>query len=351
MGAHGSSNTVFIVGAGASTEMGYPLTRDLLFGLEPRLNDKLRDQFGRVVRFHYPMWDERNETLPDIEEFLTQLTANEDLLPVIRSTGPHFGAKELKQFREDLLLEIARWFHEIHHAKRNLSPIRDQLLQRIRSSENPVIISFNWDYELDKAVFGEGPDLAERLQIGYGAKTVPRPGILILKPHGSLNWYLQEVGQHIKSDRVTLLWKPSARNEQKSEPIYCFLRWRGPKSSHGRRYVPWIVPPTHMKSFQHQMLRGVWRQCAYSLGTASKVFFLGYSLPAADWHARYIFRCGFYSDPGQGLRTGVRAKRAASPEVTVVNPDNAAFRRTEAVVGNNCNWKPLTVARWLAGGE
>jgi len=351
VGEHGLSRTIFIVGAGASAEMGYPLTRDLLFGLEPRLNSKLRNQFGRVVRFHCPMWDGRRETLPNIEEFLTQLVANEDLLPVIRPTGPHFGLEELRQFREDILLEIARWFHEIHHAKRDPSPIRDQLLQRIKDCENPVIMSFNWDYELDKAVFGKGPDLADRLQIGYGAKTVASPGIVILKPHGSLNWYLQKVGQHIKSDRVTLLWEPSDRNEKQFESIFCFLRWRGPKSSHGRRYVPWIVPPTHMKSFQHPMLRGVWRRCAHSLGTASKVFFLGYSLPAADWHARYIFRCGFYNDPEVPPRAGVRAKRAGSPEITVVNPDNGAFRRTEAVVGKNCNWIPLTVARWLAGGK
>ena len=32
-----------------------------------------------------------------------------------------------------------------------------------------------------------------------------------------------------------------------------------------------------------------------ALSTTSAVYFLGYSLPAADWHARYIFRCGFYN--------------------------------------------------------
>ena len=77
-----SPETVFVIGAGVSKDFGYPLTRDLLFGLIQRLEPTLKQQFKRIVQFHHPNWSGRAAHLPDIEEFLTEVSANEDLLPV-----------------------------------------------------------------------------------------------------------------------------------------------------------------------------------------------------------------------------------------------------------------------------
>lgn len=110
-------------------------------------------------------------------------------------------------------------------------------------------------------------------------------------------------------------------------------------TSHDREYIPWIVPPTHMKDFRHPMLGSVWRRCGDAIGKADRIFFLGYSLPVADWHSRYIFRCGFHKPQG------------TLPKVTVVNPDSAAFRRIESIFGRRCTWVPKTVARWLDSAD
>src|SRR5467141_1870127 len=90
---------VFVVGAGFSTEFGYPMARDLLHRVWARLPSEDRKVLERIVHFHHPGWDRRPATLPDIEEFLTQLAANEDLLPALRAEGP-FNRAHLRQARD-----------------------------------------------------------------------------------------------------------------------------------------------------------------------------------------------------------------------------------------------------------
>lgn len=50
--------TVYVIGAGFSAGLGYPLTFDLLLRLWPRLDQlgkkQLRKDLEKVIRFHYP---------------------------------------------------------------------------------------------------------------------------------------------------------------------------------------------------------------------------------------------------------------------------------------------------------
>lgn len=145
--AQGSQKTtVFVVGAGFSRDLGYPLTHELLKQL--RLKRGAWTIFRRVVKFHHPDWDGRKKTLPDIETLLTEWVANEELLPTLRPNGP-FTAEDLRGLRRDLLGDISDWFHRIH--KRTSESRRETLTSFARlvsTAKNPVIISFNWDYEL-----------------------------------------------------------------------------------------------------------------------------------------------------------------------------------------------------------
>lgn len=339
---------VFVVGAGFSRDLGYPLTRDLLPLVADRLDARLRRQFDAVMLFHHPHWDNRNVTLPEIEPFLTELTANKDLLGTLRPQG-RFDPPKLKRFQEELLRSIAGWFHEIHENKKSKqSQVLADFVERIESIGNSAIISFNWDYELDKALFGEGAPwrglTPERYGLVQGKSQVPE----VLKPHGSLNWYRGRSGQHIRRDLKKRLWK----GENRRDSIYAFLRWRAPRSKSGRRYVPWIIPPTHWKDFKHPMMKQIWKRCVDRLSVAKQVYFLGYSLPEPDWHSRYVFRCGFHNQAeGVPSSKGPRGRPTGRAEVFVVNPDLLAFRRIEATVGWNCKWIPKTIAEWLTGGD
>ncbi len=64
--------------------------------------------------------------------------------------------------------------------------------------------------------------------------------------------------------------------------------------------------------------------------------FLGYSLPSADLQAHFIFGRGSYSQTG-------------AAKVTIVNPDQEAGRRIEAVAGPDipCTWEPKRIEDWL----
>lgn len=326
--------TVFVVGAGFSTEFGYPMARDLLPRLWDRLGGATKRSLSSVIAFHHPTWDGRASNLPEIEELLTELDTNEDLLSSLRPAG-HFDLRKLRRIREDILYSIAEWFHEIHS-----EPGDDLLIERFSSLVRrtaSAIISFNWDYELDKALFANRVT-PESYGLGHGPIMSP----VLLKPHGSLNWYPAKTGRHISAKRKEKLWSGGRDRDS----IYCFLRWRAPRSQR-RRYVPWIVPPTHLKDFGHGMLRRIWKRCVDALGVAKRIYFLGYSLPAPDWHSRYILRCGFYNQVEGVPLNGKRAKPTGKARVYVVNPSPDAFRRIEAVVGWECRWIPNRISEWL----
>jgi hypothetical protein len=334
------STTVFVVGAGFSNDLGYPLTFKLLKKLH--MSAALKKVFIKVVKFHHPDWNGQKDAPPDIETLLTEWAANEDLLPSIRSAGK-FQAEDLKRLRRQLSREIADWFHEIHEKGH---PGRTSLLRRfmsmIHSSENPVIISFNWDYELDRALCEE----RKRREV-YGLIEGRLRTPILLKPHGSLNWYSHYHGKHIKRALRETLWEDQQKPQNSR---YCFLHWRAPKSTR-RRYVPWIITPTHVKTFRHAMLRTIWRTCVDCLSVAKTIYFLGYSLPAADWHSRYIFRCGFHNQI-KGRPVGKSGRRRASPtgraRVFIVNPrDQGAYGRIKATAGYKCTWIRLKVKDWV----
>jgi hypothetical protein len=145
-----------------------------------------------VGKFHHPDWDGSKDTPPDIETLLTEWSANQDLLPSIRPNGP-FTEDDLKRLRRNLLGEIADWFHEIHASP---SKVRDRTLAEffklVSSFENPAIISFNWDYELDRILCER-----RRRRDVYGFENQLKCPVL-LKPHSSLNWYRSSPGRHIE---------------------------------------------------------------------------------------------------------------------------------------------------------
>jgi hypothetical protein len=341
---HDSVETVFVIGAGFSADLGYPLTSHLLPRVRKRFQVKFAEKFEKVIRFHHPAWDGRNATLPDVEQLLTELSANEDLLPAVRPDGP-FDVHEIRRLRENLLHEIALWFHEIHEAD---SSTRQELIKRflekLKLHRKAVIISFNWDYELDRAMFGLNGMFGNIGPKSYGLNQGQIVVPSLLKPHGSLNWYPSKSGRHIREDLRVRLWK----RREDDPSMYCFLRWREPHSKEGRRYFPWIVPPTHWKNFDHPMMQHIWKRCVDSLSTAKEVYFIGYSLPLADWHSRYIIRCGFHNQiEGLPISNGRRTAPTGPSKVVIVNPDNVAFQRIETTCGLKARWVDKTVKEWL----
>jgi hypothetical protein len=337
---------VYVVGAGFSAGLGYPLTHDLLMRLWDRpLEVNLKKDLEEIIRFHHPSFRaDKFTSFPNIEELLSEMYVNNDLFDASRQYEGNFTREKLQNTSRDLLLEITAWFHEL---SKKVNPTNSHVkwLNRFRDNvieENAAIISFNWDLVIDQLLFHENLDGGS-----YGFSTGSTTGPILLKPHGSLNWFEHDPGKSLKEHKRMLIHGTDGNKDA----IYAFLRFREPVSKEGRIYNPLIVPPVLLKNFKKPVFKALWRKCTSTLSTAKKVVFLGYSMPTADLHVQFIMRCGFHNQvKGELARGGKRATATGPAEVVIVNPDRAAALRIAAVVGPKamCRWVSTPVADWVS---
>jgi len=337
-------DTVYVVGAGFSAGLGYPLTKTLLIDIWNRLEKDSQLHLKKIIEFHHPAFTvKRNTTFPDIEQLLTEIAVNLELFDASRPAEGTFTKKQLEASRQALLSSIARWFHDLYDKACDTGWLSD-IVQRLRA-EKAAIVSFNWDLVLDQLLFESGLESAS-----YGLSKDLASGPVLLKPHGSLNWYDATQIQRVAEEKLVEIFP----HERAAERIEAFLHPRAIRSKAGRRYTPLIIPPTYLKDFNRPVFRHLWNRSTDVLSTPKKLIFLGYSLPAADLHAQFIFRCGFHNQvEGRLRKSGSRYPATGPAKVIVVNPDQEAARRIEAVAGPHIpfTWVPKRIQDWLEGGD
>ena len=221
--------TVYVIGAGFSAGLGYPLTKSLLVDVWDQLEDKSRIQLEKIIRFHHPAFSTKRRTsFPDIEQLLTEISVNLELFDASRPAEGNFTKELMEQARENLLTTIARWFHDLYEKAREAQWL-SAIINRLRT-ENAAIVSFNWDLILDQRLFEQGPpsdssedDLTSE---SYGLSENLGYGPVLLKPHGSLNWYEAHQIQHVPLKKRVEIFG----HKEKGERIEAFLRPREIKS-------------------------------------------------------------------------------------------------------------------------
>lgn len=339
---------VYVIGAGFSAGLGYPLTGDLLFRLWKELgnlgepDERLRAGLTKVIKFHHPGFDEKQfTTFPNVEELLSEMLVNEKLFRASREYEGNFTLEELRNLQRDLLRRIGTWFHDLSD-KIDWTQTSGGWLHRFREkvlTENAALISFNWDLVLDRLLFGD--DLGKNC---YRLKS-SNSGPVLLKPHGSLNWYEEELGRHISSDNRKEIFHGKNLNS-----VYAFLPYRSPRTKSERVYTPLIVPPVHLKEFDKPIFTSLWQDTVSVLSTAKKVVFLGYSMPPNDLHVQFIMRCGFYNQvEGMPAEGRARTDKTGRAKVVIVNPDQSAARRIANAVGPayRPEWISAPVSEWV----
>jgi hypothetical protein len=336
-------DTVYVVGAGFSAGLGYPVTKSLLIDAWDRVPKESRDQLRKIIEFHHPNFSRKRTTsFPDVEQLLTEMVVNLQMFEASRPAEGSFTKKQLQESWEILLFTIAKWFHEIYEDAAATDWL-DQIIKRLQD-ENAAVVSFNWDLILDQRLFGGKLDSKS-----YGLSERLASGPLLLKPHGSLNWYQGTQLKHVPDLKHIEIF----HDDDEKKCVHAFLRPRGIKSKSGKRYTPLIIPPTYLKDFTPSIFQQLWKNCTDVLSTPRRLVFLGYSLPAADLHAQFIFRCGFHNQlKGRLKRDGGRHRPTGAAEVIIVNPDQDAARRIESVAGPDiaCAWVPKRIQDWLDFG-
>jgi hypothetical protein len=334
----------YVIGAGFSAGLGYPLTHDLLLRLWQRIDGKLKEDLRKVISFHHPGFDpNRFSSFPNVEQLLSEMAVNEELFNASRQYDGSFTKEDLQRLQRDLLLQVADWFHELSHTP-HVDEARERWLKQFRArviDEGAIIISFNWDLILDHLFF---EDSLDRSSYGFSGKRSGGP--ILLKPHGSLNWFEGNLANYIKEEKRTLV------HQEDGQEVHAFLYLsRAPTSERGRVYFPLIIPPIYLKKFDKPVFHALWRNCTSVLSRAKKVIFLGYSMPLADLHAQFILRCGFHNQvEGELGRGGKRKPATGAANVIIVNPDKGAADRTAMIAGGQakCRWISRPVAEWIA---
>jgi hypothetical protein len=173
-------------------------------------------------------------------------------------------------------------------------------------SESPVsIISLNWDMLLDKALFSllkkqnghldygctcygihPGHHMVSRDTAYYSRKQF---SVRLLKPHGSLNWTV--------CPRCQRLFV----NQEEPEAAYALAEKRKCRICKVNKVNHALLLPTFLKDLQRLHFQQIWHEVAEEIATASRLVFIGYSFPLADFDFR-----------------GILTRHAANAEVDVV---------------------------------
>jgi hypothetical protein len=97
-------DTVYVVGAGFSAGLGYPMTNILLTKVWTHLNAAERKQLGKIVAFHHPDFDSaRPKTFPNMERLLTEIDVNLKLFTSSRPAEGRFTKRKLEAAHDNLL--------------------------------------------------------------------------------------------------------------------------------------------------------------------------------------------------------------------------------------------------------
>lgn len=332
---------VYVVGAGLSAGIGFPTIGNLLPELWGRLEEVGIDiEIADVIRFHHPDFNaDRLETYPTIEQLLSEMKANAELFYSTRPAAGNFSSEQLEDRRANLLQEMAIWFHDLKKAALKPKPKWLRRLVTAMREEEASIISFNWDLVLDEMLFGSSLDKGS-----YGLDR-RRKGPRLIKPHGSLNWYRRSAAGPIESEK-----KFSLGGSGDAE-VFGFRPLRAVQSSKGRQYMPLIVPPVYAKQFEGPLFQKLWQETVRALSTASEVRFLGFSLAEADFHARFVLRCGFYNQEHGALRSdGHRDTATGRAKVVVVDRSSTPLPRIRGAVGWECEFHQKDISDWVAEG-
>jgi hypothetical protein len=282
--------TTYVLGAGASRDIGYPLASEMgehLF--EYMLNsadaraqssaEYLIDVFGKCS---------------NIEDLITNLQTQIEALKDSPLSEDKSRRMRLGNSRGWLVAYLREWFREIH-----LKPTLtySKFSQRIVTAGDSVI-TFNYDDSLDRelksfekwdASYGYG------FPLGNGDKENTSK-VLLLKLHGSINWLVSLFNGATGGAFIV-----SPLSSMGNHPVIhrADLEFLGCENFSGRIYesggaFPCLILPGRKKEFFYDTSFGhelsefwdhLWQQASHALMRCDKIVICGYSLVPVDERA------------------------------------------------------------------
>jgi hypothetical protein len=161
-------------------------------------------------------------------------------------------------------------------------------VHKLISNGKAKFISLNWDYLLERVL------ISLDYQIDYGVpleRTYKQnrsgPRILVLKPHGSLNWRLCPICESIyvfmEHENIFQCAKCMKLYDTKKEIIEVLQNL---DVNFNRSLLPLLVSPTFLKAHTVPQLNIIVQKMYSVLSKADELLFIGYSLPISDHDIR-----------------------------------------------------------------
>lgn len=297
-----SPKQAFVFGAGVSIPATLPSAQALLkramswkISADKKINTNLVEAF---CDYFYPGFDRTRGQFPDAEDMLGMMDAAKEYSGV---RGGGRGYKWRTGYILDARRQLVRLIGEYLWSFQN-----EQMIERIgylrnivrQNNADTIFISFNYDLLLETALTLEGIEFSYAIDKKHHSRNV------ILKPHGSINWFYPSEYSRTKAwqERECTLFLKRVYIYDQLYPDFLSSQINPP-------YV--LIAPTPHKQIENEFLKRQWTSFSSAIHCSSKVTIVGYSLPAADRLARIVLRRG---GPGHNV----------SKQITVIDPGQLA---------------------------
>lgn len=357
---------VVFLGAGSAKDAGYPLTAELLKVLEEFARNspdnqlkkdwKLFEDFKRencnsligtildsdnpehILTIHdllieslsekdkyncYKVWEDLNQVEDEkkIEEIWKKYLPDKKNL------------WKMERIKESLVRLIDDFFINKHYEDhRRIKEFPGYLEKVLASCE--VVITTNWDTRAERTLMnlgkwsphdGYGFDVPIQY-VGFNRKSTKpeRPTlnpslVKVLKLHGSIGWHSTDEGIYLRSAGYLQYLRPPAAQRDICDS-------NAPPDGSGPDKDPMIITPSYLKSFDSPVLETISGQASEALNKASKVTFVGYSLPQGDKAIRGLLN---------PLKKRIKDKKVQVKVIVGKNCGREIISRWQQFFGNN----------------
>lgn len=309
------NKVIFFFGAGASGTEGAPIADNLLIKAIKELKDPRIERVKQFLEDIYSNNCSIKSKIPNFEELLSVIDLS---LQKNEQFSNEWNYDQLLRLKQDLIFCIGTILKQKLSSSKGIHRRFVENLFTEEKWKNYAFLSLNYDILLDNALLDLGDesnlrdfDIGRPIDIDYGIefrnegrdwRTPGKRKIYLLKLHGSLNWLYCPTCNSIRiypGEKVV----PDFDNSRLQTEI---ITEQKTCENDGSNQKMLIIPPTWLKTYDNPYLISNWLTAEKLLQKASKIFFIGYSLPDADINIRFLLKKALYRS------------NEANPEIMVI---------------------------------